>query len=111
MHECTITVEDAYNAESGSARTVYQGLVQFNLQALGEGNHQPIAVYARSRNEVVGGLLGWTRWGWLHVESVWIKDENRNRGIGTRLMSAAEEEARKRGCQHSHLETAELQAP
>lgn len=111
MSDCTIIVEDAYSVDTGSARSVFQGLVDFNLRALGEGNHRPIAVYATANDEVIGGLLGWTRWGWLHVESVWITESRRKHGIGAQLMKAAEDEARQRGCRHAHLETAELQAP
>jgi GNAT superfamily N-acetyltransferase len=45
------------------------------------------------------------------VDSVWVQEEHRRQGVGAKLMKTAEDEARRRGCHHAHLETAEGQAP
>ena len=60
---------------------------------------------------VVAGLDGGTYWGWLHVEILWVDDALHGQGVGRALMEAAEDEARRRGCHHSHLSTMDFQAP
>jgi GNAT superfamily N-acetyltransferase len=36
-------------------------------------------------------------WGWLHLDLMWVKEELRGRGYRHRLLTRAEEEARRRG--------------
>ncbi len=57
-----------------------------------------------------GGLLGYTHWGWLHVQTLWLAEEDRGRGEGRHLLEAAEMIARRRGCHHSRLSTYSFQA-
>jgi GNAT superfamily N-acetyltransferase len=61
--------------------------------------------------EVVGGLVGETHWGWLFVHLLFVKEELRGRGYGHRLMVLAEEEARQRGAKNAYLDTFSFQAP
>jgi GNAT superfamily N-acetyltransferase len=60
---------------------------------------------------LVGGLLGRTFWGWLVIELLWIDVPHRGAGHGRRLMAAAEEEGRRRGCHHATVDTYSFQAP
>jgi GNAT superfamily N-acetyltransferase len=41
---------------------------------------------------------------------LWISDRLRGQGYGTKLMLAAEEEGRNRGCQYSTVDTYSFQA-
>ena len=59
----------------------------------------------------MGGLVGETFWDWLHVDLLWVAEELRGRGYGSRLLAAAEAEAVRRGCGHAYLETLGFQAP
>ena len=59
----------------------------------------------------VGGIVGRTAYGWLRIDMVWIADELRGKGYGTKLMVQAEEIARERGCMGVHLDTHGFQAP
>lgn len=47
----------------------------------------------------------------LYVDTLWVHESRRNRGDGTRLLRAAEDEARRRGCVMAVLETHSFQAP
>lgn len=70
-----------------------------------------LAVWLKSSNgDVYGGLWGWTLFGWLYIDSLWILDSLRGSGFGSKLMEIAEEEARKRGCHSARLETMSFQA-
>jgi len=57
------------------------------------------------------GLHGWTWAETLGVEALWVRDDWRGRGLGARLLQAAETEARRRGCRHGFLQTHSYQAP
>lgn len=71
----------------------------------------PIAIIARDhRSQVIGGLMGRTVWGWLHVSELWVEESHRHAGIGRKLMVAAEAAALQRRCHASYLDTFDFQA-
>ena len=87
-------------------------LTAFNENIVGADGHTPLtlAEYDEDGN-VIAGLLGGTYWGWMYVDILWVDEKYRRRGIGSRLLRSAEEEAIKRGCHHVHLDTMSWQAP
>lgn len=88
-----------------------QQLYQFNAMHAGvQGNGITISL-KNNKSETVGGLYGWTIASWLHVDILWVKEEIRGQGYGKKLLLAAEQEAVKRGCCYSELETYSFQAP
>ena len=89
---------------------VVRGLLAFNEKWLGPSNERPVRFVARDELGVVGGLLGHTRWSWLYVAKLWVDERGRGQGIGTQLLTAAEELARTRGCTDASLDTFEYQA-
>jgi ribosomal protein S18 acetylase RimI-like enzyme len=108
--------EVSFTVESGPTdadrRRIREEIDSFNQRAAERDGHEEVAVFARSpEGEIMGGLLGGTYWGWLHIEYLWVSGECRTHGIGTRLLQAAEREAMKRGCGHAHVETHDFQAP
>lgn len=60
---------------------------------------------------VVGGLIGSTCLEWLDIDMLAVRAADRRRGVGRRLMRAAEEEAVARGCRWAAVDTADFQAP
>jgi len=90
--------------------TVVRGLRSFNETWIGSSNEQPVRLVARDAEGVVGGLLGHTKWKWLYVAKLWVDERGRGQGIGTQLLTAAEELARRRGCTDASLDTFEYQA-
>ena len=89
---------------------VVRGLRSFNEAWIGPSNEQPVRLVARDDLGVVGGLLGHTKWKWLYVAKLWVDERGRGQGIGTQLLTAAEELARRRGCTDASLDTFEYQA-
>ena len=63
-----------------------------------------------SDNSLKGGLIAEISWKWLYIFNIWIQEGFRHKGIGTRLLKTAEEEAKKRGCGNACLETFSYQA-
>lgn len=106
----TYTVTGA--STNRARKTILKGLIEYNRQKAGPAKWQSVAVVINdARGRVLGGLSGWTGWGWMHVELFWLPDELRRHGHGRRLMELAEAEARKRGCIGIYLNTASFQAP
>jgi GNAT superfamily N-acetyltransferase len=62
---------------------------------------------------LLGGCVGRTVdvWGWLTIDTLWVDRSHRRRGLGRQLVEAVEDQARRRGCQWSKLNTWEFQAP
>jgi ribosomal protein S18 acetylase RimI-like enzyme len=94
------------------ADAVRCGLALFNLGHPGE-LHAPLHVFLRDSDthEVVGGLLGRTGRGGLHITEFWIAEVYRRQGHGSNLLASAEQRATSRGCRFAYLETFSFNAP
>lgn len=108
--ELRLTVED--EPDPAAVTLLSEGLRDFNRQAAGPSGFQKLAILLRDwEGEVVGGALGGSYWGWLHLDLLWIREEHRGYGYGTALLQAAETEAKTRGCRGMYLDTFSFQAP
>ena len=72
---------------------------------------KPLAVFVRESETVVAGLAGETYSGWLFIKYLWVSDGLRGRGIGRKLMEAAEARALERGAHSAWVDTFSFQAP
>ena len=91
---------------------IRDALTRFNDERVGEDGYRPLhfAEYDAEGN-VIGGILGGTYWGWMYIDILWVHEDYRKQGIGSRLLAAAEKEAVLRGCHHVHVDTMSWQAP
>ena len=92
-------------------RAVIKGLVAYNTQKAGKMGYAPVTISLREKGKIVGGIVGEIFFGWMFVHLFWIDDKFRGKGFGTRLLDAAEKEARKRGVKNVYLDTFSFQAP
>lgn len=108
-------MDEAYQieyVEKPEWSTIGQGIRNYNTRQAGDDHHQNLCFVLRAADqEIVGGIIGATHWEWLHIDLMWVKAELRGRGYGHRLLTLAEEEARKRGAKHVYLDTFSFQAP
>lgn len=80
-------------------------------RAIRETGQKPLDLYVRDEaNHILGGLTADTYWDWLEVKRLWLDASMRGRGVGGQLLTAAEDEARQRGCSKSQLRTFSFQA-
>jgi GNAT superfamily N-acetyltransferase len=78
---------------------------------VGPRDWQPMALALRAPDgALVGGLYGATMWGWLLIDGLWVAEAVRGRGLGRRLLLAAEAAALERGCRGASLGTFDFQA-
>ena len=94
---------------------VVELLVEYNLSKTKQFEkeiNKPIEIIARNeQNEIIGGLYGRSLWGTLEIKTFVVKTENRNEGIGRKLIEEAEKEAKIRNCRFISLDTFSFQAP
>ena len=91
---------------------IREALNQFNKEKVGEDSHTSLNIVEYDTSgKIIGGILAGTYWGWMYVDTLWVHESHRRRGIGSRLLHEAEKEAIGRGCHHVHLDTMSWQAP
>ena len=95
LHERLETEINAFNV----AATGYADGAVLNIAARGDGG------------QLCGGLSGWTWGGCGFIEFLWVRGDHRGSGLGARLLAAAEQEARRRGCDQVAMSTHSFQAP
>jgi len=106
----SLTVEDAPNP--ADVTYVKDQLNAYSARATGYTEYRPLAVFLRDGDgRIIAGLTGFTWGGALKIGYVWVQEEYRRQGYGTRLMAAAEREAIARGCRQAVLDTHSFQAP
>ena len=111
MVEPTLVLTDAPSHE---ARKIFDdGLANHGVEQAGYWDARPIAVLAQhpSDGRILGGLVGRTSLGLMFIELAFLPEELRNRGLGSRMLQMAENEAVRRGCCAGVLYTISFQAP
>jgi ribosomal protein S18 acetylase RimI-like enzyme len=105
-----LTVVDDPSAEDTSF--LNDGLYQFNAKVTGVGDGRLLAVLSRDgAGQIQAGLHGWTWGGTGFVQALWVREDLRRCGLGSRLLRAAEQEAVRRGCHEMQLDSHSYQAP
>jgi ribosomal protein S18 acetylase RimI-like enzyme len=85
---------------------------EHNMTVTGIRDARLLAIFVRDASDaIVAGVYGWTWGGCCEVQMLWVDDRYRGRGFGTRVMNAAEAEARLRGATQIVLSTHTFQAP
>jgi GNAT superfamily N-acetyltransferase len=111
MAEPTISVTDAPAPDD--IAIINDGLRDYNTAQAGYDDYKPLAVFVvdPATGKVEGGLHGGSYMGQLRVDRFFLPEDRRRDRIGSRVLKAAEEEGRKRGCSRVTLSTMEIQAP
>ena len=107
----TLTLTDA--PDEAQKAVISQGLGAYNDAAGGEGDYRPLAVLVSDPNTgaVVGGLFGGSYRGQLFIDRFFLPESLRGNDLGSRALTMAEAEARRRGCTRVSLFTLSFQAP
>ena len=102
-------------------RTVRSRLTAFNqsrspvidrLRERGDTDEVPLDLYAYDdAGELAAGIVGATWGGWLAIDLVWVREDQRGTGLGSELLRRIEQRARaERDCVGVRLDTWGFQA-
>jgi GNAT superfamily N-acetyltransferase len=111
MDKSELILSLEFQACDEELNVVRQGLQRFNNRFIKDDGFKPLTIFLRREDgSIVGGLLGDIYWGWLYISILWLEEEYRGGGYGSRLLEMAEEEALRQGCAAIHLDTMSFQA-
>jgi len=86
-------------------------LYEFSVATTGIADGQEWAAFVRDDLGVLTGAVTGTVWGEAgEVRVLWVREDQRHRGLGTKLLDAAESHVRTRGGRHMYLSTHTFQA-
>lgn len=72
---------------------------------------QHFCIFERNNEQaVVAGIEATLFWNGMHVERLWVDDSQQGKGLGSALLTKAEQHALAQGFEVSFLETADFQA-
>jgi len=98
----TLTAEPA----AEDLKVLGENLAAYNDASVGPADRVLLAVFLRDGSgTVVGGLSGYTGWGWLYVQWLWLSETLRGQGWAGKVLAAAEAEAVARGCHAAYIDT------
>jgi GNAT superfamily N-acetyltransferase len=99
-------------AAGSDVAALRDALHAYNEEATGYRDGRALSCFLRDgAGELVAGIDGFTWGGYAKVEYLWVEQARRGHGLGRRLLRAAEDEARRRGCTTIVVDTHEFQAP
>jgi RimJ/RimL family protein N-acetyltransferase len=109
QHEFPITFDpDPFSEDVNVLNT---GLSDNAKQKKGLDPLETFAFFVKDKNgQVLGGCCGDRMYGSLYTGSLWVSEDLRGRGIGTRLLQAAEQYAREKGCAIATVNTMNWEA-
>ena len=91
---------------------IHEMLKSYNRRNREASEKIPLGVfYEDESGRKLAGLTGETFGNWLCINYLFVSDNLRKQGIGTRLVLSAEDEARKRNCKYVFADTFSFQAP
>jgi len=107
--------DQSANVFSDDERAIAQRLIdeinEFNLKATGIAEfHETLIAENDDSGELIAGVYGWCWGGTCWIEALWVREDMRRHGVGSRLLAAAETEARRHGCAQLALDTHTFQA-
>ena len=74
------------------------------------GRMTPFSFFIKEEDRILAGAVGYTMYGMLYTDMLWVHPEFRNLGYGSRLLKAAEELGKNRNCTFSCLVTMSWEA-
>jgi GNAT superfamily N-acetyltransferase len=97
-------------AESDLA-AISKGLTDFNAADIGPSGRRTLAILIRDESgNTIGGISGYTGWGWLFTQWLFVPQALRGQGIAGKMLELAETEALARGCHSAWIDTFNPQA-
>ena len=100
------------DGDAHDVREIYEMLIEYNLKHRELSQNVPIGVFLEDAcKRKLAGFTGETFGNWLCIQYLFVSEQLRGKGVGSKLLKAAEEEAGQRGCKYAFVDTFSFQAP
>lgn len=100
------------NIESQKSQVIGDLIRSYNRSKREAAESEPLNLYVEDDSgELMAGLVAETFGNWLEIEYLFVKEDLRGQGIGSKLLQQAESEAKKRNCCYVFVNTYQFQAP
>lgn len=91
---------------------IHELLKEYNLSCREVSRNVPIGVFLEDETgKKLAGLTGETFGNWLCIRFLFVSEQLRGQGIGSKLLKSAEAEAKRCGCKYAFVDTFSFQAP
>jgi NAD(P)H-dependent FMN reductase/GNAT superfamily N-acetyltransferase len=109
---CGQTLEVCDEASPEDLQILEAHINEFNFATTAIRDARGLNILLRDAERAIyAGLSGHTWGGVAEIRFLWVDEAKRRSGVGSRLLRAAEDEARARGCRKIVLSTYSFQAP
>jgi GNAT superfamily N-acetyltransferase len=99
------------NPNPDDIQVIGRGIMDYAKQAKG---HDPIDFFTflirDEQNKILGGCAGCNLYGCLYIDQLWLIERLRNKGLGTKLIQAAEQFGKEKGCTFATVNTMDWEA-
>ena len=100
------------NKESHKAQEIGNLIRTYNRSKREEAASELLNLYLEDeKGNLMAGLVAETFGNWLEIEYLFVTEELRGQGIGSKLLQQAENEAKNRNCRFAFVNTYQFQAP
>ena len=100
------------NKESQKAQEIGNLIRVYNRSKREEAESESLNLYVEDeKGNLLVGLIAETFGNWLEIEYLFVKEELRGQGIGSKLVQQAETEAKNRNCRFAFVNTYQFQEP
>ena len=100
------------NVESQKSQVIGDLIRSYNRSKREVAESEPLNLYVEDEHgEIMAGLVAETFGNWLDIEYLFVKEDLRGQGIGSKLLQQAESEAKNRNCRYVFVNTYQFQAP
>ena len=100
------------NIESKRTQELANLIRAYNRSNREPSKSEPLNIYLEDeQGNLVAGMVAETFGNWLEIEYLYVGDDLRGQGIGSKILEMAENESRNRGCKYSFVDTFNFQAP
>ena len=94
------------NTESQKAQKIGELVRSYNRSKREAAESEPLNLYIEDEHgRLLAGLVAETFGNWLEIEYLFVKEELREQGIGSKLLQQAESEAKNRNCRFAFVNT------
>ena len=100
------------NIESKRTQELANLIRSYNSSNREPSKSEPLNIYLEDeQGNLVAGMVAETFGNWLEIEYLYVSDDLRGQGIGSKILKMAERESKERGCKYSFVDTFNFQAP